>query len=123
MTSLADVRSTLYDTLDAVGTATTYKRRQTNLQFPAYLVGWPQSMDVRPDMGGARDYVIDVFAGVEVVDDDSSDDELSALLEAAVEAILELDAHDVQPATDFGEEVTADGRTIIWCRLPVAVFA
>jgi hypothetical protein len=121
--TLATARADLYDVLDGIGLATTYKRRQTNLQFPASLVGWPQSMDVRPAMGDLRDYVIDVFAGVETVEDDSSDDQLSALLEAAVDAILALEAHDVQPATDFGEEVTADGRTIIWCRLPVAVFA
>jgi hypothetical protein len=74
-------------------------------------------------MGDTRDYVIDVYVAVEVTDDDSCDDLLSELLDAAVVALLANEAWDVQPATDFGEELAADGRAIITCRLPVAVFA
>jgi hypothetical protein len=122
-TLLAEVRTDLFDALAALGMAQTYRRRTPNYEYPAYIVGWPQSMNVRPAMGDPRDFVIDVYVGVEVTDDESCDDLLSELLEAAVTA-LQATAHwDVQPATDFGEGVTADGRAIIGCRLPVAVWS
>jgi hypothetical protein len=123
VTSLASVRTDLYTALYAIGTATTYRRRQTNYQYPALIVGWPQSMDVRAAMGGIRDFVIDVHVGVEVFDDDSSDDLLSDLLEDAVSALQDDSQWDIHPVTDFGEDLTADNRVILWCRIPVAVFS
>jgi hypothetical protein len=123
VTALSTVRSELFDALESVAEAQVYRRRLVDYQYPALIVGWPQEMDVRPSMGGARDFVIDVFVGVEVTDDESCDDQLSDLLELAVAALLVNDAWDVQPATDFGEAVTQDARTIIWCRLPVSVLA
>ena len=122
-TSLATARTSIATALAGIATANHYRRRQTNYQYPCIVVGWPQSMDVRPTMGDTRDFTIDVIIGVEVVDDDSSDDLLSSLLETTVTALLTAAAWDVQPATDFGEELLGDNRTIIWCRLPVAVLA
>jgi hypothetical protein len=124
MTALATVRTDLYDVLTAATVdAQVYRHRQTNYQYPAFVVGWPQSLDFRAAMGGQRDFVIDVLVAVEVVDGDSSDDLLSELLEGAVTAIETEPQWDIQPATDFSEELTADGRVIIWCRLPVVVYA
>jgi hypothetical protein len=121
-TLLTTLRADLFDSLSTIGTANTYRRRRTNYEFPALIVGWPQTMDFRPEMGGARDFVIDVIIGIEVSDEDSSDDQLSDLIEEAVAVLQDVAQWDVQPATDFGEELTGDNRVIIWCRLPVAVF-
>lgn len=120
---LATVRASIAGKLSALGVAETYRRRQKNFQFPAFVVGWPESLDFRPAMADARDFVIDVYVGVESVEDDSSDDLLSDLLESASVALAAEPGWDVRPATDFGEELMADSRTIIWCRLPVMVLA
>ena len=124
-TSLATARGNLYTTLSAaVTSANHYKRRQTNYQYPAVVVGWPQEFDVRPTYGAnERDFTIDVWVACEVTEDDSTDDLLSSLLETSVTALLTNSAWDVQPATDFGEQPTADDRTVIWCRLPVQILA
>ena len=124
MSSLADVRTDLFDLLSTVSDdVNVYRRRQTNYQYPALMIGWPQSMDVRAAMGSVRTFVLDVIIGVESTDDDSSDDDLSDLLEETVNVILDGSEWDVEPATDFGEELTADNRVILSCRLPVAVFS
>jgi hypothetical protein len=120
--TLATARTDIYQVLEDLGTANTYRRRQTDYEFPAFVVGWPESLDFRPAMAGARDFVINVDVAVEVSDDSSSDDRLSELLEGAVEALLVATNWDVRPATDFGEALDSAGRVIIWCRLPVAVF-
>lgn len=123
-TALSTVRSDLHAALDALGVAQTYRRHLINYQYPAYIVGWPQEIDFRAAMGDyPRDFVISVFVGVEVTDDESCDALLEDLLEAAVEVLQANDQWDVQPATDFSEGATQDGRVIIGCRLPVAVFS
>lgn len=120
-TSLATVRSDIEAALLSLD-AQVYRQRQTDYKFPAIVVGWPQSMDLRASMGGARDFIIDVQVGVEVGDDASSDELLENLLEDAVEALTSDKSWDVQPITDFANELTSDGRVILWCRMPVAVF-
>jgi hypothetical protein len=123
-TTLATARGNVYTTLAAaLTTCNPYKRRQTNYQYPCFVVGWPQEYDARPDMGTGRDFVLDVLIAVEVGEDDSADDLLSSLLDSAVTAIQTNNAWDVQPISDFGEQQTADDRTVIWCRLPVSVLA
>jgi hypothetical protein len=122
VTSLADARTGIYDALDATQAANTYRRRILNPQSPAFVVGWPQTMDVSAAMGsGIRDYVIDVHIGIEVLDEEGADEELEDLIEVAVTAILEVPQWGVQPVDEFGEAQTQDGRTFIWCRLPVTV--
>jgi DNA-directed RNA polymerase subunit K/omega len=121
-TTLATVRTALFDELSEIADAQTYRTRQRNYQYPAIVVGWPQTMNVGPSMGEARDFVIDIGIAVEVTDDESSDDTLSGILEEAVDALSSTSTWMVQPATDFGEELINDNRTVIWCRLPVAVF-
>jgi hypothetical protein len=121
-TTLATVRAALFAELSEIESAQTYKTRQRHFQYPAIVVGWPQSMNVGPSMGEARDFVIDVGVAVEVTDDESSDELLSEILEDAVTALSATSTWQVQPATDFGEELVNDNRTVIWCRLPVAVF-
>jgi hypothetical protein len=123
MAELADVRLAIFDALNATGAGVNvYRRRKLDPQMPAFVVGWPQSMDVRAAQGaGIRDYVIDVNIGVQVVDDEGADEELEELIEVAVAAVLLDPSWDVQPVTDFGEEILADGRVTMWCRLPVAV--
>jgi hypothetical protein len=122
--TLAQTRTALATALDALSDdAQVYRRNQANYQYPAVLIGWPQSLDFRPTMGGPRDYVIDVYVAVEVGDDDSSDDLLSELMESAVAILLANDSWDVQPATDFAEQLLADNRVTLSCRLPVAVYA
>lgn len=122
MASLAEVRTDLYDALNAASDdATTYRRRQVNYQFPCFVVGWPQQMDVRAAQGGVRDFVIDVAIEVEVTDEEAADEALEALIEVAVTA-LDGAQWDVQPVTDFAETITGDGRLVIGCRLPVAVY-
>lgn len=123
VTTLATARTSIATALAGITTAQIYRRRQTNYQYPAIVVGWPQSLDVRPTQGDARDIALDVFVGCEVTDDDSTDDLLSSLLESVVAALLLTAAWDVQPATDFGEAPTDDNRVIIWCRLPVLMLA
>jgi hypothetical protein len=125
MATLAAIRTTVATALAGVTTAQIYRRRQTNLQYPCLMVGWPTEFDVRAalDGGGSRDATIPVHVGVESTDDDSSDDLLSTLLESTVTALLADRTIDVQPATDFGEAVTDDGRTIIWATIPARVFA
>jgi hypothetical protein len=122
-TTLAAARGALYTACASVTTAQRYKTRQTNYQYPAIVIGWPQSMDMRPAMGDQRDFVIDVGIAVEVTDDEGSDDTLSGLLESVVTAFSATGTWDVQPATDFGEELIADGRVVIWCRVPVAIYS
>ncbi len=125
MSSLATIRTAIVTALAGVNTAQIYRRRQTNMQYPCLMVGWPLEFDVRAalDGGGSRDATIPVHVGVENTDDDSSDDLLSTLLESTVSALLAVSTYDVQPATDFGEGLTDDGRTIIWATIPVRVFA
>jgi len=125
-TALATARGSVYTTLAAVFTTTAngYKRRQENYQYPCFVVGWPQEFNVRPTLGaGERDITLDVWFACEVTDADSTDDLLSSMLETGVTALLANGAWDVQPVTDFGEQQTQDDRTVIWCRLPVAVMA
>lgn len=122
-TSLATVRASVSTALSsAMTTCNHYRRRETDYKYPAVVVGWPQEFDVRPTLGaGERDITLDVWVACEVGDDDSTDDQLSSLLESAVTALLATAAWDVRPVTDFGEQQTADERTVIWCRIPVAV--
>ncbi len=122
-TTLSEARTAVFDELSTIGMANTYRTRQRSYQYPAIVVGWPQSMDVRPAMGDARDFVLDIGIAVEVVDDDSSDDLLSEILEAAATILQDTPTWDVQPATDFGEELLTDNRVVIWCRLPLAIFS
>lgn len=123
MTTLATVRTSIFDALSNTGLdVNVYRRRRTDYQYPVFVVAWPQSIDMRAAMGGERSFVIDVLVGVEVRDEDSADEQLEDLLEAAVTALMdESSSWDVQPVTDFGEEITGDARTILWCRLPVEV--
>lgn len=123
-TTLATARGDIYTLLAAALTnCNGYKRRQTNYEYPCFVVGWPEEYNARPAFGGAeRDFILDVFVACEVTDDDSTDDLLSSILDAAV-AALQTASRDVQPVTDFGEQQTADDRTVIWCRLPVMVLA
>jgi DNA-binding Lrp family transcriptional regulator len=121
-TSLTAVRTDLYDNLAALEVAQVYKRRATNYEFPAFIVGWPQEVDFSAAMGSPRDFVVDVFVEVEVTDEDSADETLEELIEAAVASLMTIDTYHVRPATDFAESQTADGRTLIGCRLPVSVF-
>jgi hypothetical protein len=123
-TTLATIRTNIATALVGVTTANIYRRRQTNLQYPCLMIGWPLEFDVRPAQAAdPRDATIPVTVGVEVTDDDSSDDLLSSILESAVTAILANATMDVQPATDFGEALTDDGRAIIWATIPVKVLA
>jgi hypothetical protein len=123
MATLATLRTNIATALSGVTTANIYRRRQTNLQYPCLMIGWPLEFDVRPVMATApRDATIPVTVGVEVLDDDSSDDLLSTIMESAITA-LDTSVYDVMPATDFGEALTDDGRTILWATLPVKVLA
>ena len=122
--TLASVRTAIADDLATIENVEVYRHRLNDYQYPAVVVGWPQSMDVRPYMAeGGREYVIDVFIAVAVTDPESSDDLLSELLESAVGVLLEGAAMDVRPVTDFGERVLNDSRVEISCRLPVVVYA
>ena len=121
--SLATARTALFDDLSTIEDVEPYRHRLENYQYPCAIVGWPQSMDVRPDFVQERDYVIDVYVAVAVTDPESSDELLSELIEAVVEVLLDGSNRDVRPATDFGERLLADNRVEISCRLPVAVFA
>jgi hypothetical protein len=123
-TSLATIRTDIETAVLEVE-ANVYRRRQTNLQYPCLMIGWPAEFDVRAalDGGTSRDATIPVTIGVEVTDDDSSDDLLSELLEQTVTELMADTTYDVQPATDFGEALTDDGRTILWATLPVRVLA
>ncbi len=125
MASLATIRTGIATALAGITTAQIYRRRQTNMQYPCLFIGWPLEFDVRAalDGGGSRDATIPLHIGVEVTDDDSSDDLLSTTLESVASALLAVSTYDVQPATDFGEGQTDDGRTIIWATIPVRVFA
>jgi hypothetical protein len=124
MATLATMRTTVATPLASVTTAQVYRRRQKNMQYPCLVVGWPIEWDVRPVLDDdPRDAIIPVHVGCESTDDDSSDDLLSATLDSAVTALLAVSSLDVMPATDFGEGVTDDGRTIIWATLPVKVLA
>lgn len=120
-TTLATTRTAVLTALASVTTIERYRRRQTNYQYPCAVVGWPQEFDVRPVMGDARDFTIDVHIACEVIDDDSSDDLLSSILESVVTALQGTPAWDVQPVTDFGESLLDDNRVVVWCRLPLAV--
>ena len=123
-TTLATARGDVYTLLAAALTnCNAYKRRQTNYQYPCFVVGWPQEYDPEPTLGGSdRDFTLDVFVACEVTEDDSTDDLLSSILDVAV-AALQTSSRVVHPVTDFGEQQTADDRTVIWCRLPVLVLA
>lgn len=125
-TSLATARGNVYTTLSTAFStnANAYKRRQKNYQYPCFVVGWPQEFDVRPTQGGnERDFVLNVWVACESIDDESTDDALSAMLETAVTALMTNSAWDVQPAFAFNEEALDDQRSIVSCLLPVAVLA
>jgi hypothetical protein len=123
MATLATLRTNIATALSGVTTANIYRRRQTNLQYPCLMIGWPIEFDVRPVMATSpRDATIPVTVGVEVLDDDSADDLLSGIMESAITA-LDTAVYDVMPATDFGEALTDDGRVILGATLPVKVLA
>lgn len=122
-TTLATARAAAATALSAITTAQTYRRRQTNYQYPCFVVGWPTEYDARPTMGDTRDFTVNVWVACEVTDDDSTDDLLSSLLESAVTALQANGSWDVQPITDFDEQLTDDQRTIVSCRLPLNMLA
>lgn len=123
-TSLSTARSGVSTALAGITTAQRYTRRQTNYQFPCFLVSWPTRYDVNPDQGDERDFDLIVSVGVEITEDDSSDDLLSSLLDSAAAALLTANAAwGVGPASNFGEALTEDGRAVIWADLPVQVMS
>lgn len=130
MATLSQLRGALA-TACTSSTAQMYRARPKDPKFPCRVIGWPEEMDVRPVQDGdSRDTVIPVWVAAEWLDDESSDDLLSALLEETVTALLAAhtlggvaDDIDVRPATNFGQELTADDRTIIWAAIPVAIYS
>lgn len=121
---LAEARTALAEALAAVDGVTVYKFKPTNFTWPAAVVNWPDSMDVRPTMDGAstRDYVIPVDLGVAVKNPAGADEKLCELIEAVVAELQDNPQWDVRVVTDFGDELLADQRVVLWCRLPVAVW-
>lgn len=117
--SLADVRDDLFTILDATDAAQTYRGRRTNYQYPAFVI-IPTRISPRAAMGGYIAYVVDVMVGVEVTDEDGSEDELDELVGTAIDAINGTAAYDVQE-TEGLDALASDGRLIGWWRLEVAV--
>lgn len=124
-TTLATARTSMLTALAGITTAEKYRRRMTGIQYPCFIAGWPDEIDFNADLGGAdRDFTIPLWVGVEVTDDESSDDLLSSLMESAVTALQAYSsAWSVRPATNFGTEAVADDRTIIWAALPVVMYS
>lgn len=129
MATLAQIRSGLATACASV-TAQKYRFRPDNPEYPCVVIGWPTSFDVRANQDGGRDVEIPVSCGVEVKDPESADDELSALIESTITALSAAPTLggiaytiDIAPATDFGVEVIGDERRILWCALPVLVYA
>lgn len=121
-TTLNAVRDQLVAALDGIPDVEVYRHIAVDYQYPAILVGHPESVDVRPAFGDQRDFVIVVNIAIEVVDPESSYDLLYELLDTVAEVLLSEPTWDVRPATNFGEELLADNRVVSRCRLPVAVF-
>jgi hypothetical protein len=119
-TSLATIRDDLFGVLDAVGDAQTYRGKRTNYEYPAFVIS-PRTMDVRPAMGTPRDYIIDVLVGVEVTDEDGSEDQLDILADQVLVALQENPQWDIREA-EAGDALSADSRIISWWRIEVAVF-
>lgn len=120
-TTLATTRTAVLAAMSGITTAQKYRRRHTNYQYPAIVIGWPSDFNVRPVFGDARDVTLDVFIGVEVTDDESSDDLLSGLLESVITALQTNTTWDVQSTTQFSDELLADDRVVVWARVPLLV--
>jgi hypothetical protein len=125
MTALATARAAVVTSLSGITTAQVYRRRQTNYQYPCLVVGWPDEFDPRPVQGGGTldDFVLPVWVACEITDDDSSDDLLSTLLDSTVTALGSTAAWGVEPISNFGEQQSEDGRTIVWCSIPLKVMS
>lgn len=120
-TSLDTVRADLYAALSSVANnANVYKYPRVSYEYPAFVV-WPRTMDVRPAMGDPRDVTIDVRIGAELMDDDSTGELLDGLVDTVAPALLSHSDWDVQPV-EFGSELLADGRVVLWANIPVGVF-
>lgn len=122
-TTLATMRSGIATTIAGVSGVQVYRRRQSDPQYPCLVIGWPEEFDVRPDNGDERDATIPVWVGVEVRDGDGADDQLSTLLDATVAILLTVNAYDVAPVSDFGEQLLQDDRIVVWAKIPVSVLA
>lgn len=118
---IATVRTDIADALNVIDDVEVYRYLQSDYHYPAIVVGMPRTIDVRADQGQARDVVIEVEVVCEVTDPESADITLFDLVEQVTVVLLAESAWDVQPATT-GSNLLADNRTVIWCRLPVAVF-
>lgn len=120
--NLAEARTAVYDALRDVSGVTLYRGKVVDYKFPCVVVGLPESVNVDPTMGDARDYVIPVIIGVAVKNARGADEKMDELTEAVI-AVLRTDQPQWKIQTiEFSDELSADQRIFIWGRLPVAVW-
>lgn len=120
--NLAEARTAVYTALQDVPGVALYRGKAVKYTFPCVIVSLPESMNVDPTMGDARDYVIPVIIGLSVKSPQGADEKMDELVEAVVE-VLRADQPTWRVQTiEFSDELMADSTVVMWGRLPVAVW-
>jgi hypothetical protein len=120
--NLAEARTAVHDALRDVAGVSLYRGKSASYKFPCVIVGLPESMNVDPTMGDARDYVIPVILGVEVKHARGADEKMDELTEAVVDVLRADQPTWMVQTIEFSDELMADQRVVVWGRLPVAVW-
>lgn len=130
MATITQTRTAMNAALSALTTANRYRFRPKNPQYPCTVIGMPDEWDTRPVEGSARTMTFPVWVGIDGKDDESTEDTFEALIESVVTTLLAnptltgvVDSLDVQPVTNFTASISGDDRVILWCSIPVEVFA
>jgi hypothetical protein len=125
---IAAIRAAIKSNLSTLTTLHRYDFEPKDPKFPCAVVSWPDQLDPRATLGGGVDLVIPVRFQVMWNGDESTDQALMDLMEAAVNAIesdpdLNNTVDDVScgPFSNIGVGQTEDGRTFMQFVVPVEV--
>jgi hypothetical protein len=127
---IAAIRAAIKSNLSTLTTLERYDFEPRDPKWPCAIVSWPDELDPRATFDGNVDIVIPVRFQVAWTGDESSDQALMDLMEAAVNAIesdrdLGSTVGDLScgPFTNIGGGETQDGRTFMQFVVPVEVLA
>jgi hypothetical protein len=126
---IAAIRAAIKSNLSAISGLERYDFEPKTPHRPCAIVSWPDTLDPRATFDGSVDMTIPVRFEVEWLGDESADQALMDLMEAAVNAIESdtdlgstADSIACGPFTDIGNRVEPDNRVIMTFTIPVAVY-
>jgi hypothetical protein len=127
---IAAIRAAIKSNLSTLTTLHRYDFEPRDPKHPCAVVSWPDELDPRATFDGNVDLVIPVRFQVAWNGDESADQALMDLMEAAVAAIesdrdLNSTVGDLScgPFTNIGAGQTEDGRTFMQFVIPVELLA